>query len=328
MRIRRLEFSVFWMMVAILSMLFLSFSVSARFAAGFDAAVGAPLRYAVSTLSALVPFSLTELLLLLLPLFFAFMISTAFYPQRLGIFTHTLFLFLLMLSLLFGFGFAAGGYRPPLGETLGLSVEAPTAEEVAECTRWVSGLATYSGEVPSEEELSRRLLAAFRRAEDRYGIPVNTAALPKRTATPVLSLLGYFGLYAFPLGEITVSAECPAAVRTFTAAHELSHASGLRREEEADAFAFLVCLDSGDPYLSYAAATGVLGRLLTEMKEETPITWQNASSWVSEEARRELLGAGELLGDASETVALPTPEYGGTVRLLCALYRSRSAHGQ
>lgn len=324
MRTRRAVFTVFWTAAAGLFLLLFFFSVSARFAAGFDAAVGVPLRHAVSTLSSLVPFSLTELLLLLLPLFFAFMISTAFYPERIGMFTHTLFLFLLLLSLLFGFGFAAGGYRPPLEETLGLSVTAPTAEEVADCTRWVSGLATYSGEVPDDAELSRRLLAAFRRAEGRYGIPVNTAALPKSTATPLLSHLGYFGLYAFPLGEITVTAECPAAVRAFTAAHELAHASGLRREEEADAFAFLVCLDSGDPYLSYAAATGVLGRLLTEMKDEEPLAWQNASSWVSEEARRELLGAGELLGDASETVALPTPEYDKSVRLLCALYRSRS----
>lgn len=325
MRTRRTFFTVFWGATALLLALLLSFSASARFAAGFDAAVGVRVRLAVSSISSLVPFSLTELLLLLLPLFFLFMIYALLRTKNSRNPTRVLFSLFLSLSLLFGLGFAAGEYRPPLGETLGLSVEAPTVEEVAECTRWVSGLATYSGEVPSDGELTARLLAAFRRAGERYGLPANTAACPKETATPLLSRLGYFGLYAFPLGEITVTAECPSAVRTFTAAHELAHASGLRREEEADAFAFLVCLESGDPYLRYAAATGVLGRLLTEMKTEEPTAWQDASTWVTDEARRELGEAGELCGDASETVVLPTPEYGETVRLLCALYRSRLA---
>lgn len=321
MRTRGANFILVWWTAVTLSALLLAFSASARFAAGFDAAIGARLRLLTSRLSSFVPFSLTELLLLLLPPLLLFMIYIAIRTEGRAL-TRAMLVLSLSLSLLFGVGFAAGGYRPPLGETLGLSGAPPTAAEVSECTRWVSGLAAYSDEVPSEGEITSRLLAAFRRAGERYGIPINTAARPKETATPLLSRLGYFGLYAFPLGEITVTAECPTAVRTFTAAHELAHASGLRREEEADAFAFLVCLESGDPYLSYAAATGVLGRLLTEMRSEEPTAWQDASAWVSDEARRELGAAGELLGGASETVALPSPEYGATVRLLCAIYRS------
>ncbi|MFZ9782454.1 MAG: DUF3810 family protein, partial [Bacilli bacterium] len=45
----------------------------------------------------------------------------------------------------------------------------------------------------------------------------------------------------------------PDALIPFTMAHELAHAKGVMREEDANLVALYVCLSSNDPYLQYSA---------------------------------------------------------------------------
>jgi hypothetical protein len=58
----------------------------------------------------------------------------------------------------------------------------------------------------------------------------------------------------------------------FTCAHELSHQRGISREDDANFMAFLVCLESDDPYINYAAYVNMLEYMLnplyTALKEE------------------------------------------------------------
>ena len=167
-----------------------------------------------------------------------------------------------------------------------------------------------------------RLQAGLSAAGERYGLCQNPAARGKRTATAILSRLGYFGLYAFPFCEVTVSDRIPRATYTFTLAHELAHASGYVREEEADLVGFLACLESRDPYLLYAGASGMLGRLLCELYRSAPEAWEAASDKLSGAVRQELYESGEVYErDALATLAGDAPTYGETARLLCALYR-------
>ena len=311
---------VLFLYITVLSALLFLFSAFPRFAAGFDAVLGAPIRAGISALSGIVPFSMTELLLLLLLPLVPAVVSVAFRARR----PFSLFLcFLLPYVTLFVLTFSAGRYRPPLEETLGLDTSPPSAEELLGCAEWLSALAAEVPSPPEEEALALRLSSALAVAGEHYGIPVNRAARPKMTCTPLLTSLGYFGLYAFPLGEVTVAAECPPSVGAFTAAHELAHASGLLREEEADAFALLLCLDSRDPYLIYAAATGMLGRLLTALEEVDRGAWTLASEGIPATVRQDLLGAGEVMEEEKAPVTMtPGVPYGDTVLLLCGIYRA------
>ena len=306
------------------SLLLLAFWLFPSFSDSFDALVGAPLRGRLSSYSSLTALSLTELLLILLPVLLLLLLILsvrARHPSRL---LALLLSFLLLLFGVYTLTFAAGAHRTPLAARLGLSPTEPTAEELSACAEWLLLLASQGGSAPSEEETVTRLRAAFSAVGKEYGLPVNTAARPKRTLTPLLSRLGYFGLYAFPLGEVTVASDCQGAVGTFTLAHELAHASGFSREAEADLLAFLVCLDSGDPYLVYAGAAGMLGRLLTALHKEAPALWQSTSEGLSPSARRDLLESGEAYErGTAPTEAPPELSYSETVILLCALYRAR-----
>ena len=316
---------LFFLLLSALSLLLLAFFLFPAFADAFDTLVGAPLRSRISAYSATTALSLTELLLLLLPALLLALPLLAFAARHPSRMLAGLLAFLLMFFGVYTLTFAAGAHRSPLAARLGLSVVEPTAEELSACADWLSTLASRAVTEADDAETISRLMSAFSSVGERYGIPVNTAALPKRTLTPILARLGFFGLYAFPLGEVTVASECRGAVGTFTLAHELAHASGFSREAEADLLAFLVCLDSGDPYLVYAGAAGMLGRLLGSLHEEAPALWQSASEGLPDAARRELLESGESYEKGTApTEAPPDLSYSETVILLCALYRTRN----
>ncbi len=314
----------FFLLSVCFLLLLLAFFLFPTFSDAFDVLVGAPLRLRLSSYSARVGASLTELLLLSLPALLVLLLVGAFrvrYPSRM---LAGLLAFLLLFFGVYSLTFAAGAHRSPLSERLGLSCAEPTAEELSGCADWLSSLASQAVSEPSDGEVVSRLKAAFSAVGKCYGIPVNTAVRPKRTLTPLLGRLGFFGLYAFPLGEVTVASECKGAVGTFTVAHEMAHACGFSREAEADILAFLVCLDSGDPYLTYAGAAGMLGRLLSSLYRTAPALWQSASEEMPEPARQELVESGEIYDRlSSPTQAPPELSYDETVRLLCALYRSR-----
>ncbi len=304
----------------------LGMQASPSFALLIDGIIGRPLRFLISTLSSFLPLSLTELFLLIFPfLTLVLVLAVIKFRNSKGLLSSLLILFLLYAGI-YVTAFAPGKYRPPLEEDLGLSPTEPTAEELLGCCLWLSEIAATSPKPPAEEELTESLMRALQKMGENYHLSINSAVRPKRTLTPLLARFGYFGLYAFPLGEVTAVSECPTAVRTFTLAHEVVHASGFSREEEADVLAFLALMDSGDPYLIYAAATGMLGRLLTALEGTSPGAWERASAEVPKEVRRELREAGDVYDtSAKETVAEETLPYRGTVRLLCALYRMRMA---
>lgn len=323
MKIKRFVWGMLVLFCLFPSAALLYLSSSPQRALSFAGAVSAPLGELLSSLTSRVPFSLTELLLfLLLPLFFLLLVLLLRTRGSAALLLPP-FLLLLLFSL-YTLLFAPGQYAPPLAERLSLSTAAPSESELLGCAEWLSELASCEVVAPDDAELARRILLAYRKAGERCGIYVNREAVPKLSRTPLLFHLGYFGLYAFPLGEVTVARGTPPALCAFTAAHELSHAAGYLREEEADLLAFLICLDSGDDYLRYAGAVGMLGRLLTEVSDSAPAVWQAACEGLPSTARRELSGEG---GASAPAGAVPQPEYGETVRLLCAVYRSRAYLG-
>jgi hypothetical protein len=60
------------------------------------------------------------------------------------------------------------------------------------------------------------------------------------------------GVHFAPTTEATINALIPDALIPFTMAHELAHAKGVMREEDANLVALYVCLSSSDAYLRYS----------------------------------------------------------------------------
>jgi len=61
------------------------------------------------------------------------------------------------------------------------------------------------------------------------------------------------GVHFAPTTEATINELIPDALIPFTMAHELAHAKGVMREEDANLVALYVCLSSSNTYLRYSA---------------------------------------------------------------------------
>lgn len=315
-----------------LLLLYIAFTRIPLLALGVDRLVGAPLRTALSRVAGAVSFSLTEWLLLSLPLVVLLSIPLALFSARSRAATRRAVAILLVPAVcvagLYVLTFATGRHTPPIEERLALPVApSPTGEEVIATATWLTSLSKAPPSYPGDREAEALLCRAYTAAGERYGFFANTAVAVKPTATPLLLRLGYFGLYAFPLGEVTLASECPPSSRTFTLAHEMAHASGFAREEEADLVALLAALLSYDPYLISSVAEGILGRFLSCLAVDAPALWRQVSGGLSDAAREGLSRAGEVYegGQAAEALAAEAPDYSRTVLLTVALYRRLSS---
>lgn len=267
------------------------------------ATVSAPrIRSFLSGVCAFLPFSLTALTLLSLPVILLFLLVRGIraLSRPGGLFRYTvriLAAFLAFLSL-FAAAFAPGYRTTPLGKRLLLSPRLPDSETLSRCVQYLSAMAVPPGEAPPMEAWVPDLQKGFVAVLARYGYPEQTAPPLKVSRSGVLSFFGILGLYAFPFGEVTVNGDYPDALFCFTAAHETAHGYGFSREEEADFLAFLACEASGNAYLQYAAAVGMLGRLLPVLYREDPAAWQALSDVLPQGAREELSKANRTYSEA------------------------------
>ncbi len=326
MRIKSRSFFVLLFACALLLAFEWGVERSPRFADGVESLLGARLRFLISAINATLPFSVTELFLLLLPLLALLFLSLALRSARsrgtmrrtlLGLLVPILAFFFLYIST-----FSVGYHKTSLATHLSLDLTPPTAEELGACALWLSELTAEEPPPPDGAALGESLRVAYCQAGERYGFLPNTAVAPKVTVTPLFLRMDLLGLYAFPFGEVTLARECQGATRTFTLAHEMAHASGYTEEAEADLIAFLACLDSGDPYLQYAGATGMLGRVLAVLSRVSPDGWAKVSGSLSGAVRREYTAGDRFAeGGAEASLDLDPPTYDETVLLLCGLFR-------
>ncbi len=299
------------------------------FAEWVDRTLGAPLRSRLSHFSSGIPFSLTGLLLVSVPFLFVLLLVLGYRSlDKKGGFSRFLLSVLSLLcvfALLFSLTLSPGYHKAPLSEKLSLSVSKPSAEELAAVTAWLSALLREEmPPAPTVEETAASLIEAYRALGEKYGFFVNREFSIKQEKSGVLSALGIIGLYAFPFGEITVNPDYPVSARAFTLSHEMAHALGFSREEEADLMGFMACLESKEPYLRYAGALGMLQRVLPDLKESSSVLWSAAGQELPSQAKTEL----EEAGRAYERAALPTMAgeekrsgHEGLSALLYAYYR-------
>jgi hypothetical protein len=74
--------------------------------------------------------------------------------------------------------------------------------------------------------------------------------------SPIMARFGITGIYSPFTGEPHVNATLPDSDLPLSAAHEVAHARGFAREDEANYLAYLACRSSPDPDLRYAALLG------------------------------------------------------------------------
>ncbi|MFR1565331.1 MAG: DUF3810 domain-containing protein [Christensenellales bacterium] len=179
----------------------------------------------------------------------------------------------------FGLVYAPLYNRPPVTETLAISDAAVTDEQVYHAAEYyVDRLNEASGKLSRDgqgavlpphsfSETAELINSGFIGLGDGYFAEYDVR--PKQVALSVpMSYLGITGIY-FPFtAEANVNVNIPSYELPFTMAHEIAHARGVSRENEANIVAFAVCLYSSDAYLNYSALMSAAARTLNSLPDD------------------------------------------------------------
>ena len=123
---------------------------------------------------------------------------------------------------------------------------------------------------PESGEIIKLLNEAYDAAPEFRLLPRGEFAPPKPVyASEVLTRLGISGVY-FPLtAEPNYNADIPDFQLPFSIAHEMAHQRGIARESEANFVAYVVCVNSRDPFVRYSGFRNGLG-VLSELYRVDP----------------------------------------------------------
>lgn len=244
--------------------------VSESFSDFFNRYVAAFVRGVLATVTGVLPFSLAETLIIMIPVLFVTVIAVCVRltgkDTVLGArFVASFASVLSVLYTLFVLTTAAGYNGTSLAHKLGLIRSPVTAEELRYTAVYMSEKANetldevnyaYGGHsvMPySFEEMNGKLLEAYARAAEKYPfMPRLQSRLKPIALSEPMTYTHISGIFTYYTGESNININFPDYTLPFTAAHELAHQRGFMPEDEANFVAFLVCDMSDDPYIRYS----------------------------------------------------------------------------
>jgi Protein of unknown function (DUF3810) len=247
-----------------------------------------PIASSIGRLSCRVRFSIAEILFLAIVICVGFAISRLVWElvrrQRnwRSVFRTVSRRFAFAFSaLLLGFTLVWGlNYRrPPLADTMGFDRNQPSTDQLEQVARGVidginenyalsygSGSLTPAQVFASQAELADKISTSYKRAELLPGpVARDGYSTPKPLLfARVVARFGISGIYSPLTAEPNYLGIMPEFDIPATMAHEMAHARGFAREDEAEFAGFVACVTSDDPrlrYSGYLAALRVLGPL-------------------------------------------------------------------
>ena len=263
-------------LIALISIgLYIAFTKSPTLSDWFNQNISTWGRRFLAYLTAWIPFSFAEMLLLLIPLISVVLIVIAYRhfcdsKRDALIFVGILFTLPCVVLSIFVWNFAPGYYGTTLDQKLDLERTEVSANELYATAEILSAelqaltpeiifLEDGSSLMPySYEEMNNKLLKAYDRFCEKHDFMDNFYSLAKPVMlSEPMSYTHITGVYTFFTGEANINVNFPDYTVPYTAAHELAHQRGIAREDEANFIAFLVCMESDDPYIRYSAYLNV-----------------------------------------------------------------------
>ncbi len=224
-----------------------------------------------ANISGIFPFSVGEIMLILIVLTFLF--SIVYFVvniirrkgRRTAFLLSSFSTILLAASIvLFVFTYAMGiNYsRKPFSEIAGLTTSKYTKEQVREALLYsIENLASAGEKITTDadghviipEKMPETAIAAMQKLGQKYAPLNSTYTRIKPVMMSELMCYGHItGIFSFFSMEANYNTmNVPEAIG-HTVCHELSHMTGFMREDEANYISFLACRESEDPYLVYS----------------------------------------------------------------------------
>ena len=271
-----LAFKIIYCVSALAAIIYVIAVISTGFADFFNRYISSGVRAFLGLITSVLPFSLAEILLILLipAIILAMIIAFKYYCdtwKNVFIFSAKLFSVASILFSLFVFTLGTSYHGSTLDQKLGLDRREVTKDELkytAELlTEYVNELATdvdfesqsFSVMPYSTKEMNKKLLNAYEKASEQYDfIPKMYSRVKPVMMSKLMSYTHITGVYSFFTGEANINVDFPDYTIPFTAAHELAHQRGVAREDEANFVAFIVCSMSDDTYIRYSGYLSLL----------------------------------------------------------------------
>ena len=236
----------------------------------FNRYIGSLFRGIPATITSVLPFSLAETLIIFIPvlcvLFIVLCIKRTKSSIKSGIrYVASMAAMLAVMYSMFVFTTAVAYNGSSLGDKLGLDAEPVSVEELRISAEYM--IEKMNAELPLVEykyadasvmpyslgRMNTLLLDAYRAASDKYSfLPRLYSRLKPIALSEAMTYTHISGIFTYYTGEANLNINFPDYTLPFTAAHELAHQRGIMPENEANFAAFLVCIESDDPYIRYS----------------------------------------------------------------------------
>ena len=250
--------------------------ISNVFADFFTENIASVFRTILSTLTGWIPFSLAECFLFMLPIILViyFSLTYDYYIRKNNNIRSLVFgmlSFALSLYSLAVFTFMTGYFNSTLDQKLDIKANEVSANELYDTAMKINGEINQLTEgidygnndfsvMPYDiYTMGDKLIESYRTLKDKYPFIHNINAKIKPVClSEAMSYTHITGVYTYFTGEANLDVNFPDYSLPFTAAHEFAHQRGIARENEANFIAFLVCINSDDPYIKYSGYTNML----------------------------------------------------------------------
>ncbi len=294
------------------------FSVS--FSDFFNMTFGAFFRFLLAKLTGWFPFSLAEVLIVLLPFIFAFLVVMTVKQMKKGAAARIRFLASVLAAITFFYSsfvltFATAYRGSTLDVKLSLERMPVGAEELYDTSyivlKELSELEKntefsengFSVMPYSLSELNEKLNSAYSKACEKYSFlqKMNSNVKGIILSEP-MTYTHISGVYTFFTGEANLNINFPDYVLPYTMAHEMAHQRGIARENEANFIAFLVCLESDDEYVRYSAYLNMFEYLTNALYKADKSKYKEIAALLPDRIRRELIAYSEFFEKYEDNV--------------------------
>lgn len=243
------------------------------------------IRATLSVINSVVPFSLSEIILVLLPIV---LIATPIYSMvkkdSASKVLLVLISILVTLYVLFVLAFAPAYGATPAAKLFMLTDKSAELSELTESAYIladeINGLAdeivfedgSFSDMDYDLDTLGDKLIESYDKLHTSYPFIKNFhSRLKPILLSKPLTYTHISGVYAYYTGESNINTNFPDYTIPFTSAHEMAHARGFARENEANFVAFLVCENADDPYVRYSGKLSMLEYITNAIYTDDPV---------------------------------------------------------
>lgn len=286
----------------------------------FNKYVSSIIRAILSYATTWIPFSLAEMLLILVPVIVIVIVGIGIKKysstwRNVGVFCIIMISIASYVFSTFVFGFVPAYHGSTLDKKMNLDKQKVSAQELYDTAQILSAelakeceYIIYNGEGASVMpygygELNDKLMAAYEKAREKYDFisPLHSNIKEIMLSEP-MTYTHISGVYTFFTGEANININFPDYILPYTAAHEFAHQRGIAREDEANFVAFLVCMESDDHYIRYSAYLNLYEYVISALYSANAQSASNVAKTIPTGARSDMIAYSNFFEKYRETV--------------------------